>query len=134
MASSQVDPAATQAVNWSGSIPVRLTLAPTSISSPTIPPPVHILVPRNTFLHAGLQAAVQRLHPFAPLSPFLTGRAMLKIIEPSPGDDSNVDEVKEDATDKEEGDMKEAFQSSTYSNASAFVYPVCWFEDEDTKI
>ena len=135
-------PATTQAVNWSGCIPVRLTLAPTSVSSPTIPRPIHVLVPRLTFLHVGLQSAVQRLHPFAPLSPFLTGRAMLQISEPDPpregdSDDGDDDKPKAIADKKDQVDLhhKEASQATNDANTSStFVYPVCWFEDEDTKM
>ena len=43
-----------------------LSLAPSSLSSPTIPPPIHVLLPRHTFLHLGLQEAVFRLQTFAP--------------------------------------------------------------------
>ena len=55
-----------RAENWNGSIPVIISLAPTSLSSPTIPPPIHVLLSRHTFLHIGLKHAVMRLHKFAP--------------------------------------------------------------------
>jgi hypothetical protein len=58
-----------QAANWAGCIPTVVSLAPTSLSSPTIPPPVHILLPRHSFLHVGLRSAVLRLASFAPLQP-----------------------------------------------------------------
>jgi Autophagy protein Apg5 len=131
--STEVDPAAMQAVNWGGSIPVHLTLAPTSVSSPTLPPVQHILVSRQTFLHAGLLPAVQRLHPFAPCSPFLTGRAMLHISEPDPGGESDGDENDTKKNEAAENDAKETYQVA-HSTNSAFVYPPCWFEDDDTKM
>lgn len=132
MSLSEIDPAATQAINWMGLIPIQLTLAPTSVSSPTLPPPIHVLVPRHTFLHAGLFHAVQRLQPFAPCSPFLTGRAMLQISEPDPGGDldEDVDSTKSKAV---EAAVHVSGQTSLVTDAT-FIYPVCWFEDEETKM
>lgn len=52
--------------NWNGSIPVRLSLAPTSLSCSTMPLPYHCMLSRMTFLHIGLKPYVLRLYKFAP--------------------------------------------------------------------
>lgn len=57
-----------QQVNWEGSIPIRVSLAPTSVSAPTAPPPIHVLVGRQTFLHIALQNVMERFYPFAPMT------------------------------------------------------------------
>lgn len=107
--------------NWSGSIPILLSLAPNSLSSPTIPSPIHALLPRHTFLHTGLKQAVLSLHKFAPPTISFTRRV---VEEPDPvstsdndaaGDGKSADEIKEE----------QPLDSS---------YPVCWFEDESTGL
>jgi len=55
-----------RSMNWAGSIPIILSLAPSSLSSPTMPPPIHRMVSRMTFLHLGLSDAVIRFYKFAP--------------------------------------------------------------------
>lgn len=135
MESCDVDASAMQAINWSGCIPVQLTLAPTSVSSPTIPPPIHLLVPRHSFLHAGLHTAVQRFFPFAPLSPFLSGRVMLQISEPNPrGDSDGDDDNDQTGNDSRDSILETTGNKSTVSNINSFVYPPCWFEDENIKM
>jgi len=144
------------AANWGGSIPVHLTLAPTSLSSPTLPPPIHMLVSRNTYLHTGLQRAVQRLHPFAPASPFAPGSLMFHVSEPDPGggggegasenDNENDSSVCKDGATKSEDNgsnndgpsdtinQHEQEQPPNSLHQKPVVYPVCWFEDEDTNM
>jgi Autophagy protein Apg5 len=128
---ADVSALSTQNLNWEGRILIQLTLAPTSVSSPTIPPPIHVLVSRNTYLHVGLQSVVERLHPFAPISPNFAsqGGMVLQISEPGPGADS---------TSTEEGNSENAKGVSSPSNISQrpkkFIYPVCWFEDEETRM
>jgi len=148
------------AANWSGAIPVRLTLAPTSLSSPTLPPPLHVLVARQTYLHTGLQAAVQRLHPFAPVATLGGhGDGMFHVSEPDPGGGSREEEEEDDNGNSKDGDaLKRNDESGAVpadDNSKSedeartnhhhhpkqqphkpFVssYPVCWFEDEDTQL
>ena len=119
-------------VNWKGLIPVHLTLAPTSLSSPTLPLPIHVLVPRNTYLHTGLEAAVQRLHPFAPTSPFSapttttaagsssssTTSLMFHVSEPSPGGGRNGAGSDDDDNNNNVDDGETAIQEP--SNATKF--------------
>lgn len=67
---------------------------------------------------------------------------MLQISEPDPerggdSDDGDDDKPNVSADKKAQVDLhrKEASLATTDANtASAFVYPVCWFEDEDTKM
>lgn len=106
-----------RSTNWSGSIPIVLSLAPSSLSSPTLPAPIHVLLSRNTFLHVGLKDAVMRLHKFAPPTMSFTKRV---VEEPDP----------ESSSDNEEGEqeeIKQAVQKET-------IYPCCWFEDEITEL
>lgn len=137
---------AIQTANWAGSIPVILTLAPTSLSSPTLPAPIHLLLPRQTFLHVGLSSAVERLHKFAPTTLSFVSGMIRK--EPGPG---SYDESS--ATDEEqnrEGNQPLGTSSAPSPTKSSDShrrsdnltklddwdrhYPVCWFEDEETQI
>lgn len=112
-----------KATNWHGAIPIHLTLAHTSISSPTLPPPIHVLVPRNTYLHVGLKSAVERLHPFAPCSPLSFSGGMFQISEPEPSGGSDS-----------ENETGATLLESASNRKPTFVYPVCWFEDEDSNM
>jgi autophagy-related protein 5 len=98
-----------QSENWSGCIPIELSLAPTSLSSPNMPCSIHVLVSRQTFLHVGLQEAVLRLYKFAPVS----FSSCIKRQEPSDDDDN------------------ENNNSNTHIQQEQ-QYPVCWFQDEDS--
>ena len=57
-----------QSKNWEGSIPIILSLAPSSLSSPTMPKPIHRMVSRQTFLHIAFENDIQRLHEYAPMN------------------------------------------------------------------
>jgi Autophagy protein Apg5 len=143
---TNVTPLAIQQEYWDGLIPIQLSLAPTSVSSsPTggLPPPVHVLVSRCTFLHVALESAVRRFHPYAP-SVFVT---QLSIQEPDIGA-SNHEKL---FLDGEAGDadadavavaaVPTTARSTTANDASlqrgeypSQPYPICWFEDEETKL
>jgi autophagy-related protein 5 len=116
-----------RAANWSGSIPIILSLAPTSLSSPTIPPPIHVLLSRHTFLHIGLKLAVMRLHKFAPPTISFTRRV---VEEPDVGTGSHDEEADEKQNNREEN--KEEPEKKKIEVEE--VYPVCWFEDEATEL
>jgi hypothetical protein len=63
--------------NWRGSIPVKLSLAPSSLSSPKGPESIHVLLPRNTYLHLSLEKQVRYFHSFAPQNlPFASYRSV----------------------------------------------------------
>eukprot|EP00934_Nitzschia_sp_Nitz4_P004884 Nitzschia sp. Nitz4//scaffold89_size161592//147192//148298//NITZ4_002402-RA/size161592-processed-gene-0.62-mRNA-1//-1//CDS//3329559688//4874//frame0 len=111
-----------RASNWSGSIPVIVTLAPTSLSSPTIPAPIHALIPRNSFLHVGLQDVVQRLHPFAPPTFSFAKRVV---------EEPDTIEEKESTTNNEEA--KNSPPNSAQIPPEK-PYPICWFEDEHSEL
>mmetsp|Transcript_35241 Transcript_35241/g.51775 ORF Transcript_35241/g.51775 Transcript_35241/m.51775 type:complete len:339 (+) Transcript_35241:78-1094(+) len=58
-----------RSTNWQGSIPIVVNLAQTSLSSPSMPPPLHKLVSRQTYLHVGLTDVIHRLSKFAVATP-----------------------------------------------------------------
>lgn len=60
-----------KALNWEGCIPVEITLAQSSLSSPSMPPPLYRMVPRQSYLHISLFDAIERLSMFAVTSPAL---------------------------------------------------------------
>jgi hypothetical protein len=131
-----------RAANWSGSIPIVLSLAPTSLSSPTVPAPIHVLLSRHTFLHIGLQEAVLRLHKYAPPTFSFTKRV---VEEPdtlgddsSPEDDDTKDEdgSEENAAANAHNDKTEATTKSMTATIKqkSIVYPLCWLEDEDSQL
>lgn len=102
-----------QSENWSGFIPVVLSLAPSSLSSPTMPPPIHAMVARQSYLHLSLKSAVERLHKFAPVS--LSASMMQK--EPNPGEETEESGTEIPSSEKKVED-----------------YPICWFEDEEAQM
>jgi Autophagy protein Apg5 len=131
--------------NWQGQIPIVLTLAPTSLSSTTIPAPIHALISRHTFLHVGLEHAVRTLHEYAPPS-FAAAfyQKRLQVEEPDhlkEGESSNSRKENDDndaeesaaktTTDNEESTTKE--ETVDTSEKPLPPYPVCWFEDERTQ-
>ena len=127
-----------RSTNWQGSIPVIVTLASTSLSSPQIPPPIHVLVHRNTFLHIGLQNVVERLHRYAPTVMLASASNAQRWSEPEPG--ISFDQDKTNSGDSKNGDNDDIVRQSSSSslfgnnNSSSGGYPVCWFEDEDTQM
>ncbi len=130
--------------NWSGFIPVVLSLAPTSLSSPTIPAPIHVLLSRHTFLHIGLQEAVFRLHKYAPPTFSFSQRVIEEpetMEESSADDDDDEDErgkddLKEGSSSvAPKGEAKTVTKSMTATiKQKPIVYPLCWFEDEETQL
>jgi len=93
-----------RSMNWAGSIPIILSLAPSSLSSPTMPPPIHRMVSRMTLLHLGLSDAVMRFYKFAPAVSF---------------------SFPQQQQDEE--------PSSPKTNNNDQNYPVCWFEDVESN-
>jgi len=64
-----------QNANWQGRIPIQLSIAPTSLSSPNKPRPIHRMVSRMTYLHLGLFDDILHLYEYAPTSSILTTAA-----------------------------------------------------------
>eukprot|EP00986_Skeletonema_menzelii_P001025 scaffold281_cov156-Skeletonema_menzelii.AAC.7 len=57
-----------QNANWHGRIPIQLSIAPTSLSSPNKPRTIHRMVSRMTYLHIGLFDEIMYLYEYAPSS------------------------------------------------------------------
>lgn len=136
------------------SIPIVVTLAHTSLSSTTIPTPIHVLVSRHTFLHVGLEGAVRRLHRFAPSTVSFggLGKRVVVVEEPDIGsttlttmengdgmegkddgrDDRGPNDDKWTRQDRDESDLNSAQPINKELNKES-PYPICWFEDEVTQ-
>jgi hypothetical protein len=147
-AATHITPLAIQQEYWDGLIPIQLSLAPTSVvssCSPTtggtlLPRPVHVLVSRTTFLHVALESAVRRFHPFAP-DIFLS---RMSIQEPDAGvaaEDRHERRLADRPGSDDDDDTATAGTRTTKAPADSPPkysplppYPVCWFEDEETKL
>jgi hypothetical protein len=147
-AATHITPLAIQQEYWDGLIPIQLSLASTSVvssCSPTtggalLPPPIHVLVSRTTFLHVALESAVRRFHPFAP-DIFLT---RMSIQEPDVGataEDRHDRRLADGPGDIDDDDKATAETPTTAAPADSTPrdsplppYPICWFEDEETKL
>jgi Autophagy protein Apg5 len=133
---SPKDPSAdlVRSCNWSGSIPVVLTLAPTSLGTTMMPHPIHLMVPRGSFLHVALRTAIQRFHKFAPATISFTSGRMIIRNEPAPkGDD---DEGDEEGKNYSKTPSTSTTQQTTKMSTQKppWKFPVCWLEDEETQI
>ena len=137
-----------QNANWLGCIPIILSLAPSSLSSPVAPRPLHKMVARVTYLHVGLSEEVIQLSKCAPAGG-LSRKGVVMTEEPSENDDPPTDAVKDEdgsnkigqvsnetKMDKEEETKytpKEENQTvveTKTSIPSQNDFPICWFEDE----
>eukprot|EP01082_Thalassiosira_pseudonana_P011472 g10408.t1 g10408 contig4:1820642-1822078(-) len=78
-----------QNANWSGSIPIILSLASPSLSSPIPPRPLHKMLPRMTYLHIGLYQEVWQLFEYAPVAADLSGESGVTTREEPPEDDAD---------------------------------------------
>ena len=113
--------------NWKGCIPIKLSLAPTSLSCSTMPLPRHSMVSRMTFLHVALRPAILRFYKFAP--------KLVYSFQPQ-----NVEEEEDDDDDdvEQEMDHHKTKNSKTNDKTKEEVEeeeeedPVCWFEDEES--
>mmetsp|Transcript_15966 Transcript_15966/g.36968 ORF Transcript_15966/g.36968 Transcript_15966/m.36968 type:complete len:529 (+) Transcript_15966:195-1781(+) len=102
--------------NWSGKIPVRLTLADTSLSSGTPPHPQHVLLSRHTFLHLGLETAVRKLHQHSlPTLSFRTSRVV--VVQEDDEDNRNDNEENAIAQSSNDKSIKDkAFDATIQKN------------------
>jgi len=118
------------AENWAGSVAAVLTLAANSNSSPSLPPPLHVMLPRHSFLHVALEDAVRRLHRFAPPT-FSTGGTGIRREEPKAG---SMYKDEEDVYDENTASLTRTKTSTIILQKQEDTsYPVCWFEDEDSQ-
>ena len=119
-------------VNWSGYIPVIITLAPTSLSSPTMPLPLHRMLSRLTYLHVGLRRDVRRLYKFAPATLSMGFRSRGESDDPFPDvvsrSEGDADAKKSGRGSDEDGIISGKDEKSL--DPTEKKYPICWFEDE----
>lgn len=120
-----------QRSNWKGSIPIMLSLAPSSLSSPSMPSPVHCMISRQTYLHMALESEVQRFHEYAPM---VVNFQSVDQSSPSTGDDVGDDEVTtgNNSHDGRNGNGISEESDGNVDDKTSESYPMCWFEDEDT--
>jgi Autophagy protein Apg5 len=140
--SASPDPVMIGSSNYEGKVPVTVTLAPTSLSSPTLPPPIHVLLPRSTYLHVGLSSVIQRLQCFAP--PVLSFETGTVRTEPYVGGSSTGQRSGHDVENGNAAGAQPASASDAplhrrnsidaTATATASTVPVCWFEDEETQM
>mmetsp|Transcript_24296 Transcript_24296/g.29888 ORF Transcript_24296/g.29888 Transcript_24296/m.29888 type:complete len:370 (+) Transcript_24296:122-1231(+) len=126
-----------QSTNWKGSIPITLSLAPSSLSSPIMPPPLHRMVSRQTYLHIALEEEVRRFHEYAPVVSFRSIKQSVN--EDSYNQDNekrkeDIDDVgganntDDNTSNSADNEIKSSNENQNYNSS----YPMCWFEDEET--
>lgn len=120
--------------NWSGQIPVVLELSPSCLSSPTMPPPIHIMVSRQSYLHVALESAVRRLYQFA--APIMISSSFLRAKEPMPGENDDDDNDDDDDRNEESKEQTTKTKTENENNVQQETknYPICWFEDEENQM
>jgi hypothetical protein len=134
-----------QRTNWMGAIPVALSLSQLSLSSSTMPDPIHKLIARNSYLHVALEQEIRFLHKYAPFSN-CTFRSV------SQSDDADEDPLNNSSIADQEGherltNSNEALSSDRVQKETAgtteeddeitrkeAAFPTCWFEDEATGL
>lgn len=136
--------ASIQGASWSGSVPVLLSLAPTSLSSPAQPRPIHKMASRATYLHLALREETVRLSGYAPAAAAGLSQALSGITVEEPPDEDEMGRAVEggDAETTEEKDDKTAEKEQTSetdshpneSRKNKASYPECWFEDEESGV
>lgn len=118
-----------QNANWHGRIPIQLSIAPTSLSSPTKPRSIHKMVSRMTYLHIGLFDEIMHLHEYAPSSIMTGDSKQMMVVREEPPDsppkqeqvgdennDDNNDNTKEDTSEQQQQE-EITFHSNTESTA-----------------
>ena len=135
-----------QKKNWDGAIPVVVRLSNRSLSSPTLPPPHHVLVSRHAYLHVALRDVVYQLQDFAPLLTLFTAGAAaagsqpdshtapkqdqtIRRTEPEPGAIS-LQETDDSDNKFPKGITKDPPEETPKKE---WTYPICWFEDDETQ-
>eukprot|EP00568_Trieres_chinensis_P018339 CAMPEP_0183324602 /NCGR_PEP_ID=MMETSP0160_2-20130417/77475_1 /TAXON_ID=2839 ORGANISM="Odontella Sinensis, Strain Grunow 1884" /NCGR_SAMPLE_ID=MMETSP0160_2 /ASSEMBLY_ACC=CAM_ASM_000250 /LENGTH=328 /DNA_ID=CAMNT_0025492215 /DNA_START=30 /DNA_END=1013 /DNA_ORIENTATION=- len=124
---------AVRSANWCGCIPVVVNLAPTSLSSPTMPPPLHRMVSRMSYLHLGLADEVKRLYKFAPATlsfGFKRGGESGSLLTGSAPRDENISKGDGEHSAGESDDSNRTTSPNIIADTAK--YPVCWFEDESS--
>eukprot|EP00984_Skeletonema_dohrnii_P004034 scaffold1380_cov80-Skeletonema_dohrnii-CCMP3373.AAC.2 len=110
-----------QNANWHGRIPIQLSIAPTSLSSPNKPRSIHRMVSRMTYLHLGLFDEIMHLYEYAPSSIMAgtgNGKKQMMVVREEPpdsppkqeqqgnneSDDANNHNNKEEAAEQQQGE------------------------------
>lgn len=148
-----------QNANWSGTIPILLSLAPTSLSSPAAPRPIHKLISRATYLHVALHEEIMQLAEYAPVAGMtglvISSSAMngLSVEEPPDDDDdgpadaggeadgggekkrqsadnANANDAKKEVTESATRPREKESNNKQQQQKQIIAYPECWFEDE----
>ena len=139
--------ASIQHVNWTGSIPVLLSLATTSLSSPSIPRPMHKMISRVTYLHVALHEEVMHMSRYAPAGAGLSSSSSSSYsgvaVEEPPDDpvDGNGEVeggrnggVNDGAAEGKEASTSTRPTTTSRGSKSSHDYFDCWFEDEASGI
>lgn len=155
VAPSKYPLSAIRSQTWSGSIPVTLSLAPSSLSSPSMPAPLHRMVSRMTYLHVGLREDILRMYKYAPALTILRGIANTSLTSTDAAIDNNnslnSSNDKNDGTETKTSGEPEGKETTTntpiksndiqakntddpFSHSDHEDIPICWFEDEVTGI
>eukprot|EP00573_Skeletonema_grethae_P010168 CAMPEP_0201710600 /NCGR_PEP_ID=MMETSP0578-20130828/58709_1 /ASSEMBLY_ACC=CAM_ASM_000663 /TAXON_ID=267565 /ORGANISM="Skeletonema grethea, Strain CCMP 1804" /LENGTH=512 /DNA_ID=CAMNT_0048199631 /DNA_START=26 /DNA_END=1565 /DNA_ORIENTATION=+ len=121
-----------QNANWHGRIPIQLSIAPTSLSSPTKPRSIHKMVSRMTYLHIGLFDEIMHLHEYAPSSIMGGDRKHMMVVREEPpdsppkqeqqvrdekNDDGNNDSTTEDTSEQQQEEI--TFHSNPTKESTA---------------
>lgn len=69
-----------RSMNWKGCIPVEITLSKSSLSSPSMPPPLYRMVSRQSYLHLSLLDVIERLSMFAVTSPSIKQQQQYAVV------------------------------------------------------
>lgn len=147
-----------QNANWSGSIPIVLSLAPTSLSSPAAPRPIHKMISRVNYLHVALHEEIMHFFAYAPLAGLSSAVKSMSVEEPpdspkKPDEEEGRGKRGEETDDKteeinfssadadcaqkkglSEGTAQTNEESNNKQTPAATSYPKCWFEDEETGV
>ena len=114
-----------QTANWAGFIPIVLSLAPSSVSSPVAPRPLHKLVSRISYLHLALIDEVLQLYEYAPT--VNTGRDVLTTEEPP--EEEKLQEF-DKSLEQRQSETEVVFEATPIQTKHRDTVPICWFEDE----
>ena len=113
-----------QNANWHGRIPIQLSIAATSLSSPTKPRPIHRVVSRMTYLHLGLFDDIMHFYEYAPSS-MLPQKTVVREEPPdSPPrqerqDDTNNEDAKRGENKQETTDLQQQEETITFQDNQA---------------
>jgi autophagy-related protein 5 len=122
-----------QSVNWKGAIPITLSLAPSSLSSPTMPSPVHRMLSRQTFLHIALENEVRRFHGYAPMITNFKSVEQAASDEQGQGTETGTGSGNNINDDDDDGKPLNGTDENDVKK-NDMTYPRCWFEETGTPL